>query len=157
MFQIDKSFTALTREQILALAVGLANRHNKLTSAEYVMQKFGILTHGIERVECAGKACRYVNCGDTYDQTVIRAGGEYAADSWGNWLETTENEHCENENVVRCGYCGEFTPLCDKALAESPGARHSWNLTICEHCGRNVSDGTLPAKQTEDETEDETA
>lgn len=153
MFQIDKSFTALTREQILELAVGLAARHKRLTSAEYVMQKFGILTHGIERVECAGKSIRYVNVGETYDPTVYAQGGEYFAGSWGQWYETTENEHCEAEDVIRCAYCGEFTPLCDKALAEPKGARHSWNETICEHCGRNVSDGSKAETVSADDDE----
>ena len=43
-------------------------------------------------------------------------------------VESVENEHCEEEGVVRCGYCGEFTPLGE-----------DWHSTICEHCGNCVS------------------
>lgn len=139
MFQLDKSATSLTREQILDLAIGLAARYRKLSMAEYVMQKFGINTFGIESVSCEGRSMRYVNTGETYDSTVYCESREYFAGSWGAWLESAESEHCEATDTIRCGHCGEFTALCDKALSEPQGARHSWRETICEHCGHNVA------------------
>jgi hypothetical protein len=130
--------TKRVTQRELELAAALATRHNSLESAEWALSYFGALTFGIESVDCADRAMRYVNLGDTYDQTVIAEGGDYSVSSWGDWYENAENEHCEDENVLRCGYCGEFTPHCD------PSNPSAWDETICEHCGRNVSSGNLP-------------
>ena len=86
--------------------------------------------YGVESLSVGGKCLLYANIGDTYDTTVC-----YSEDdglflcSWGDWYQKAEAEHCEDEDVTRCGYCGEFTPI-------SP---EGWRETICDHCGRNVS------------------
>ncbi len=105
------------------------------------VERLGILTiHGVEFAECAGNEMAYINMGDTYDLTVCQEGdGKLFASSWGDWHQETESEHCQETDTIRCGYCGEFTPLCDKALAQPEGARHAWRETVCEHCGKNVA------------------
>jgi hypothetical protein len=95
---------------------------------------------GIEYVSCAGCELKYINLGGTYDQTICCEITElncYSIDqhkqtpfigSWGQWYEDTEQEYCEVENVIRCGYCGEFTPM-NKA---------DWQDVVCESCGNLV-------------------
>ena len=108
---------------------------------------------GVEYVECAGREIAYVNMGDTYDRTVCAEDGKCWIGSWGDWYETAEQSHEEDEDVIRCGYCGEFTPLCAAAMAEPAGARSSWSDTRCEHCGRNVSSGEAMAEPSDDDDE----
>jgi hypothetical protein len=88
-------------------------------------------TFGIESIDVAGRALRYLNTGDTYDLTIGQEGdGPLFNTSWGDWVEGAERVHCEAMGVIRCGNCGEFTPVADP-----------WDSTICEHCERNVSTG----------------
>ena len=125
---------------VLNWAMELAARHRSLAVAEWVMHKFGIMTFGIERVdfEQGSRSMRYVNRGDTYDQTVRKDRDGYTVGSWGDWLESVESEYDDDNDTVQCAYCSHHTPLCDKAQREPQGARHSWRETICENCGHNV-------------------
>jgi len=111
-----------TREQL-----DRASRYNRLALAEAYLKGCGIQTFGIESVECAGRSIRYVNLGDTYDETVISEGCKLSVGSLGGWLEGAEQDYCEAEGVIRCAYCGEFTPVAD-----------DWGNTVCEHCGHIV-------------------
>ena len=61
---------------------------------------------GVEYVSCAGREIAYVNLGETYERTICQEGDEFFISSWGGWYEDAENEHCEEEGVIRCGYCG---------------------------------------------------
>ena len=99
-------------------------KENGLESANEVLDGFGI-----EHVSCADREMAYVNLGDTYNRTICQEGDEFFISSWGDWYETAEAKYCEEEDVIRCGYCGEFTPL-------SEGT--DWHETVCESCGNNV-------------------
>ena len=96
---------------------------------------------GIEYVSCADRELAYLNTGDTYSLTIAQEGedGEVFATSWGDWLEEAEQEHCEAEDVIRCAYCGEFTP--------NNGDDNDWHDTVCEHCGRYVDSGDTPEQR----------
>lgn len=95
---------------------------------------------GIEFVSCGDKELKYINLGDTYDTTICAemCQSDYYdiyqendppfISSWGSWFETTEQEICEQDGVIRCGYCGSFTPM-DK---------EDWRDVICENCGELV-------------------
>lgn len=111
-----------TREQL-----DRASRYNRLALAEAYLKGCGILTFGIESVSLAGRELSYVNLGDTYDETVISELGKLSVGSWGGWLEEAEGEYCADEEVIRCGHCGEFTPVTE-----------DWRDTICENCGNLV-------------------
>jgi len=119
-------------EQACNRAVCYANRHGrKLERAESFLQRAGWITFGIEYVSCAERELAYVNTGDTYRCTVAKEGrGGVFVTSWGDWYEGAEREHCEENDLISCGYCGEFTPVAAQ-----------WDETVCEHCGRNVSTG----------------
>ena len=111
-----------TREQLNEAA-----RCGHLTSAERWLKSRGVLTFGIESVSLAGRELSYVNLGDTYDETVIEELGKLSVGSWGGWLEEAEGEYCADEEVIRCGHCGEFTPVTE-----------DWRDTVCENCGNLV-------------------
>jgi hypothetical protein len=104
-----------------------AARCKSLSKAEEYLFTHGIQTFGIESVSVAGRTIRYVNLGDTYDQTVIAEGIKLSVGSWGGWYEEAEQDHCEAEGVIRCGYCGQFTPVDD-----------DWLGMVCQHCGNLV-------------------
>src|SRR4030042_5024430 len=88
-----------------------AARYNSLESAERYLKSYGVTTFGIESVSLAGRTLQYVNLGDTYDETVIEELGKLSVGSWGSWYEAAENDYCEAEGLIRCGHCGEFTPV----------------------------------------------
>ncbi len=121
-------------QQQLNRALLYANVKGKLRPALRYLERQKVLCFGIETVDCAGRSIRYINMGETYAPTIIQEGGEFSICSWGSWYEGAENEHCENEGEIRCAYCGEFTPCADE-----------WSETTCDHCGRNVANGQLPA------------
>ena len=96
---------------------------------------------GVESIAApddSGDGLLYLNSGDPYSGTVavecfshgweIRRGGDAFATTWGGWYEEREQDHCKNEDVIRCGYCGEYTPV------DEP-----WDITECEHCGNCVA------------------
>lgn len=122
-------------------AAEFANRHEGgLEMAECFLGRAGWLhaTFGTAHVECAGRELAFLNTGDTYSLTLAQEGdGEVFSTSWGDWYENAENKHCEENDAIRCGYCSEFTPVDPE----------EWSDTICEHCGRNVSNGELPTTQ----------
>ena len=68
----------------------------------------------------------------------------FSISSWGGWYEETENQHCEEEGEIRCGNCGEFTPVAE-----------DWRDTVCQHCGRYVHNGEKPEPKPEPETDPE--
>jgi len=85
--------------------------------------------YGTETVNVLGLTLKYINLGDTYDITICsETCGKPFIGSWGQWVEDTENEYCENENMIRCGYCGEFTSMNKK----------DWCEVICGFCGSLV-------------------
>lgn len=119
-------------DEVAERAASYANRHGqKLERAQRFIDRagWGSATFGMERVECADRALDYLNTGDTYSTTVAREGrGPCFVTSWGEWYEAAEQSHCEDENVIRCGYCGEFTDMdCE-----------DWRDVVCSHCGNRV-------------------
>ncbi len=120
-------------DKVCERAAAYANRHgSRLEYAERFILRtvYGRGTFGIEYVSVAGCEAAYINTGDTYGTTVLCEGGNCEVSTWGDWVEAVEAEHCEDEGVIRCGYCGEFTPVAEE-----------WRDTRCECCGRNVQTG----------------
>ena len=104
-------------------------RQNNWDKANELLAGFGI-----EYVSCANKDLKYINLGDTYDQTICQEINTVNQPllfigSWGDWYEETEREYCEVKNVVRCGYCSEFTPMNER----------NWQDVVCENCGNLVA------------------
>ena len=114
-------------------AAEFANRHGmSLESAGRFLARAGWAHafYGIEHVECAGRELAYLNTGDTYGLTLGQErGGEVIVTTWGGWYETVEQAHCQAEDVIRCGYCSDFTPLADGI---------DWSETVCESCNNLV-------------------
>jgi len=92
----------------------------------------------------------YVNTGDTYNGTIVfdHETSEYVLTTWGDWYEGWINEQNEENDTVQCGYCSHLTPL------HFDDGESDWRETICEQCGRNVSNGELPVKTAADDDED---
>ena len=115
-------------------AVVYTNRHNgDLDMVENFLYRAGWLhaTFGVESVQVGDRILSYLNTGDTYDLTVGQEGtGPVFDTSWGDWVEQAEAEYCEAEKVIRCGNCGQFTPVFEV-----------WDETTCLSCNRNVSTG----------------
>jgi hypothetical protein len=105
----------------LELAAAMGLRHDSMAAVEWVMRFFGIMTHGVEYVEFepSGEEIRYVNRGDTYDDTVCFDGNSYMVCSWGAWLESEESRYTEQTGQTGCPNCGEWSER-DEG---------------CEHCG----------------------
>ena len=85
---------------------------------------------GIEHVFCAGRELKYINLGDSYDTTIcqeIDTNIVYFG-SWGTWYEETQQEYERENGVIRCSYCGEFTPM----------NKSEWSEVVCESCGHLV-------------------
>lgn len=89
--------------------------------------------YGVRCVSVGDRELAYVNLGDTYTETLAVEGGDLLITSWGAWHEQAEQEHCDNEDVIRCGYCGEFT---ENTLRT--GDVVDWHMIVCEHCGEHV-------------------
>ena len=75
----------------------------------------------------------YLNMGDTYSTTLLLTddylnGETLQVSCWGDWYEENERHHCEQSNVIRCGYCGHFTPL----------NQPNWHDVTCDHCNHKV-------------------
>jgi len=100
-----------------------------LERAAQYLDDLGIVSFGIESVSVCDKTMSYIDFGDTYDNTVCREGNEFWVGSWGSWVEEVENQYCEKEGAIMCGYCGEFTPLEEGT---------DWRNCVCEHCGHLV-------------------
>lgn len=119
-----------------------ANRHRGgLPLAETFLARagWGGETYGIEYVSCADKELAYLNTGETYSLTLGQEGsGDVFSTSWGGWYEGAEEEHCQEEGVIRCAYCGEFTPLEEG---------REWHETECEHCGYLVDGSGKPTQE----------
>jgi len=83
---------------------------------------------GLETVYCDGKfVCEYLNTGDTYSTTIaMRADGELCLTTWGDCYEEFEAVYCDENNLTRCGYCGEFTENKDDVDDDE---------LKCENCG----------------------
>jgi hypothetical protein len=122
-------------------AAAYTNRHNgNLSMAETFLGRAGWLhaTFGVEVVSVAGRELQYLNTGDTYDLTLGQeSDGPILNTSWGDWVEQAEQEHCETRGVIRCCYCGEFTP----DLGSFTSAEEPWDKIRCEHCGHNPATG----------------
>lgn len=103
---------------VLVAAVKLAERHDRLASAEWVMRWFGVMTFGIERIGFneTNARCDYVNRGDTYDDTVYYddASGSYCIGSWGDWLESVESAYAESSGEYHCPNCGDWSEDTDE-------------------------------------------
>ncbi len=87
-----------------------------------------VLHVSLEENNPQSKCLDYINEGETYASTICHENGLYWIGSWGNWYEEAEHQHCEDNDVVRCGWCSEFTPLSDEG----------WRETTCEACRKNV-------------------
>lgn len=112
------------------LAADFANQNGgDLQLAEDCIIRLGWpMPFGTEYVSLAGRELAYLNTGDTYSVTVGAEDGKVFVTTWGDWHEGVEQEHCEEDGVIRCGYCGEFTPMDEE----------DWRDVVCEHCGNNV-------------------
>lgn len=76
-----------------------------------------------------GEELEYLNTGETYEPTICRIdGGKMFISSWGDLYEESEAEHCEDDGVIRCGYCGEFTE----------NNEDNWHDIKCQCCGHFV-------------------
>ncbi len=97
-----------------------------------ILSENGWETFGIENVSLPedGREIRYINTGETYTPTVCQEGDKCFVSSWGNWLEIAERKYCKENDVIRCGHCGEFTPLVDGL---------EWYEVLCEHCDKYVN------------------
>lgn len=89
---------------------------------------------GVEFVGVADRSLKYINLGDTYTTTICAEETDDGDNespfigSWGDWVEATEQEHCEENDEIRCGYCGEFTDNDDE----------DWHNITCRSCGHKV-------------------
>jgi hypothetical protein len=92
--------------------------------------------YGIETVSMQDRELKYVNMGETYALTVCQEIQPIPCTpfigSWGEWFEAAEEDHCVEEGVIRCGYCGEFTEL----------NKENWHDVVCQTCGKKV-DGSI--------------
>lgn len=115
---------------------GLEDEETAFEIAEWYMNRMGFPTFGWEHCNCDGtdRSMQYLNVGETYTLTVVYEDQEFTADSWGNWFEAAEAQHCEEENEVRCAYCGEWVEI------ETPD---DWSETICP-CGHYVDGRDVP-------------
>lgn len=66
-------------------------------------------SYGVESISAPnGRELHYLNTGGTYETTLaIEDNGRAFRTSWGDWLESGENEFLLAMGAVRCGYCGE--------------------------------------------------
>jgi len=80
----------------------------------------------------SGSELAYLNSGDTYTRTLCSIDeGEVFVSTWGDCVEQDELEYCENEDVIRCGWCSYYTPMdCE-----------DWHDVVCESCGHHVDGG----------------
>lgn len=98
------------------------SRNRKLDIANKWLGGFGI-----EGFTCGDTECSYVNMGDTYSETICAIGGKLFVSTWGDVYEKAEQDHEEGTGTIRCGYCGEFTPVAE-----------NWRETVCESCGHKA-------------------
>lgn len=114
--------------QLLMRALEIATKTESLEEAEQFLNSYHFPTYGIEHIFLADRELSYINLGDTYDTTFCEEDGKFFMSSWGEWYEEAEREYCEENDAIRCGYCGEFTPM-DK---------DDWREVICKSCGNRV-------------------
>jgi len=123
---------------------GYADQENRLQIARDCLTRlgWGNATFGVEYASIPdqnpnGPECdyelAYLNAGDTYELTVLDYDGKCQPGTWGDWYESSEQEYETENNVIRCGYCGEYTPF-DYENAE-PG---DWRDCMCESCGHLI-------------------
>ena len=105
-----------------------AERRRSLKAGAWALAWFGVLTHGIESVSLEGRELHYCNTGETYGPTIAREGREYLATSWGDWYEAAEQEFNEENDTIRCAWCGAFTDF-------------DGQYTVCGNCGELASGG----------------
>ena len=87
---------------------------------------------GVEYIVRNNRRLAYLNRGDTYDATIMQEeSGPLFVGSWGDWLESVDEEHQEESGEITCGYCGEYTPA----------DTDEWRDTVCEHCNRYAATG----------------
>ena len=87
-------------------------------------------TFGVEYIDLpGGDKLAYLNAGDTYTRTLCSIdSGPVFVSTWGDCYEASEREYELETDTIRCGHCGEFTPVSDP-----------WDGTVCEYCGSNVA------------------
>lgn len=110
-----------TFEQACERAIEFANRHaapgcgdsELLEKAESFLQRagWGHAVFGIEYVSCRDRCMAHLNVGDSYGLTVCCENRECFSASWADWLEEAEQQAMEQDGVIRCAYCGEFTDI----------------------------------------------
>lgn len=120
--------------QYLGLRAALiaAREDKKLATAIPILAIHSIDSYHVESVNFQGRTLNYVNRGDSYLETVCEENGEFFLSSWGGWLEIAETSYCLHNAMIRCGYCGEFTP---KYVGID------WREVTCQQCGHNVATG----------------
>ena len=124
-------------ESIYTHIIALVNEHGNgdievadklLTALHSDYSSFGI--ECISEDEADFPTLLYLNMGDTYDLTICVEEGSNTLflASWGAWYEEKEREYCEENNEVRCSWCGSFTDMNEEV----------WSDVICGSCGNLV-------------------
>lgn len=115
----------MTHKRLLSILRRVIKSADSLVDAERMMRDSGLVTCGVEEVECGDEWLRYVNRGDTYNDTICTdANGLLFISSWGSWYEQTESTQNRRDNTVTCGYCSKRTPTYGV----------EWSEVVCDHC-----------------------
>jgi hypothetical protein len=124
--------------EIYEAVAALVNKHfnGDIEEAGRILDALGghgdYSSSGIEYVAEKGfNTLLYLNMGDTYAMTIMCQEGtnHLFVSTWSDWYEEEERAHCDDNGVIRCNYCGGFTPLSDLV---------HWSDILCEHCNNLV-------------------
>jgi hypothetical protein len=128
-----------------------------LMEAAKILDLDGYMTFGVEGVcipdnaytERGSRSMSYLNAGDTYALTLIwdQAKEEFEITTYGDWYEQAEDAYEEDNDTIRCAYCGHFTPRDEDV---------EWHDIVCESCGHCVDGTDAPPKGGDDDEETET-
>ncbi len=118
-------------ERCCKRAAKFANRHDGgLDLAEKFLFRCGWEHFEREYATIGNRELCYLSTGETHNLTIAQEGGsEVLATSWGDWYESAEQEYEQENDVIRCGYCGKFADRIDGV---------DWSETPCP-CGNLVS------------------
>jgi len=116
------------------------NYWSPLYAAEHFLNRakidgvFGIEGLSPQQTRIDDRSMEYLNTGNTYSLTLVCEDDKLEVTTWGDWYEQAEMDYCEENDVIRCGYCGEFTDCPDGI---------DWHEIECDSCGHFV-DGSGP-------------
>lgn len=98
-------------------------RNGEWSKANEILKLHGDEYSSLENVS-DGPVLHFLNVGESYVMTLCECNGKIFFSSWGDWIENQEREYEKEEGVIRCGYCGEFTPVNEE----------NYHDIICEYC-----------------------